>query len=153
MRCSSSGLRFGAALTPVASGSCGGGGCLLLHGVAGDHDEADLAGTYDAELLAGESLEVGGVLVAGELALEVRVVPLQGRKLLLGGLHVLSCFEECAPHADALALGDGVQLWPRILRDMDEGRLQARYYADVQFAGPPRASPSLKRRGRFPSSL
>ena len=39
--------------------------------------------------------------------------------MVLGGLHVLSCPEECAPHADALALGDGVQLWPRILADVE----------------------------------
>src|SRR5262249_10291885 len=36
----------------------------------------------------------------------------RGSKVVLGGLHVLSCPAECAPHADALALGDGVQLWP-----------------------------------------
>jgi hypothetical protein len=29
----------------------------------------------------------------------------RGSKVVLGGLHVLSCPEECAPHADALALG------------------------------------------------
>ena len=34
----------------------------------------------------------------------------RGSKVILGGLHVLSCPEECAPHADALAVGDGVQL-------------------------------------------
>ena len=50
-------------------------------------------------------------------------------KVILGGLHVLSCPEECAPYADALALGDGVQLWPRILNDVESGRLQARYVA------------------------
>jgi hypothetical protein len=38
----------------------------------------------------------------------------RGAKVILGGLHVLSRPDECAPHADALALGDGVQLWPRI---------------------------------------
>jgi len=36
----------------------------------------------------------------------------RGAKVIFGGLHVLSCPDECAPHADALALGDGVQLWP-----------------------------------------
>ena len=51
----------------------------------------------------------------------------RGSKVILGGLHVLSCPEECAPHADALALGDGVQLWPRILRDIEAGSLQSRY--------------------------
>jgi radical SAM superfamily enzyme YgiQ (UPF0313 family) len=45
---------------------------------------------------------------------------------------VLSCPEECAPHADALALGDGVQLWPRILADIEAGRLQRRYSATYE---------------------
>ena len=31
------------------------------------------------------------------------------------------------PHADALAIGEGVQLWGRILRDADAGRLRPRY--------------------------
>jgi len=47
----------------------------------------------------------------------------RGSKVILGGLHVLSCPEECAPHADALALGDGVQLWPRILCDIEANSL------------------------------
>ena len=53
-------------------------------------------------------------------------------KVILGGLHVLSCPDECAPHADALALGDGVQLWPRILRDVEANRLQPRYVATYE---------------------
>src|SRR3954470_12291124 len=53
----------------------------------------------------------------------------RGSRVILGGLHVLSCPEECAPHADALALGDGVQLWPRILADVKSDSLQSRYYA------------------------
>ena len=56
----------------------------------------------------------------------------RGCKVILGGLHVLSCPEECAPHADALALGDGVQLWPRILADVEAGRLQPRYAATYE---------------------
>jgi radical SAM superfamily enzyme YgiQ (UPF0313 family) len=55
-----------------------------------------------------------------------------GAKVVLGGLHVLSCPDECAPHADALALGDGVQLWPRILADVERGRLQPRYIATYE---------------------
>src|SRR5678810_153368 len=53
----------------------------------------------------------------------------RGSKVIFGGLHVLSCPDECAPHADALTLGDGVQLWPRILHDIEENRLQPRYTA------------------------
>jgi radical SAM superfamily enzyme YgiQ (UPF0313 family) len=56
----------------------------------------------------------------------------RGSKVVMGGLHVLSCPEECAPHADALALGDGVQLWPRILADVEQGRLQRRYAATYE---------------------
>src|SRR5215469_4245730 len=56
----------------------------------------------------------------------------RGSKVVLGGLHVLSCPDECAPHADALALGDGVPLWPRILRDVVAGRLQSRYVASYE---------------------
>lgn len=56
----------------------------------------------------------------------------RGSKVVLGGLHVLSCPEECAPHADALALGDGVQLWPQILADIEAGRLKSRYAATYE---------------------
>lgn len=51
----------------------------------------------------------------------------RGAIVILGGLHVLSCPDECAPHADALAIGDGVQCWPEILRDVEQGKLQAVY--------------------------
>lgn len=56
----------------------------------------------------------------------------RGSKVVLGGLHVLSCPEECAPHADALAIGDGVQLWARILADIEAGRLQPKYLATYE---------------------
>jgi radical SAM superfamily enzyme YgiQ (UPF0313 family) len=56
----------------------------------------------------------------------------RGTKVIFGGLHVLSCPDECAPHADALALGDGVQLWPRILRDIENNCLQPRYAATYE---------------------
>ncbi len=51
----------------------------------------------------------------------------RGAVVILGGLHVLSCPDECAPHADALVVGEGVQIWPRVLRDLEEGRLQPVY--------------------------
>ncbi len=56
----------------------------------------------------------------------------RGAKVILGGLHVLSCPQECAPHADALALGDGVQLWPRILADVEAGCLRPQYLATYE---------------------
>ncbi|MCC7155115.1 MAG: B12-binding domain-containing radical SAM protein [Bryobacterales bacterium] len=66
----------------------------------------------------------------------------RGSKVVLGGLHVLSCPEECAPHADSIALGDGVVLWPRILAGIEAGALQPRYSAnydsDYRLDPPPR---------------
>lgn len=56
----------------------------------------------------------------------------QGCIVVMGGLHVLSCPDEVRPHADAIALGDGVQLWPRILRDVERGTLQPVYVGDYR---------------------
>jgi radical SAM superfamily enzyme YgiQ (UPF0313 family) len=68
----------------------------------------------------------------------------RGSKVVFGGLHVLSCPDECAPHADSLAMGDGVQLWPRILADIENGNLQPRYFAtydtDYRTDPPPKRS-------------
>jgi radical SAM superfamily enzyme YgiQ (UPF0313 family) len=56
----------------------------------------------------------------------------RGAKVVLGGLHVQSCPAECAPHADALALGDGVRMWPRILADVEAGCLRPQYEATYE---------------------
>ena len=58
----------------------------------------------------------------------------RGAVVILGGLHALSCPDECAPHADAVAVGDGVQLWPQILRDVAAGTLQRVYRATYENA-------------------
>jgi radical SAM superfamily enzyme YgiQ (UPF0313 family) len=67
----------------------------------------------------------------------------RGARVVLGGLHVSSCPEEAAPHADALAIGDGVPLWPRILSDAERGSLAPVYRAD--FTEPYRDAPFRRR--------
>lgn len=67
----------------------------------------------------------------------------RGSVVVLGGLHVLSCPDEAAPHADALAVGDGIHTWPRILDDVAADRLRPRYEAD--FRKPYRLDPPPKR--------
>ncbi len=47
----------------------------------------------------------------------------------LGGLRVLSRPEEAAEYADAIVIGDRVQTWPLILRDIEQATLKSRYAA------------------------
>ena len=67
----------------------------------------------------------------------------RGAIVVLGGLHAVSCPDECAPHADALAIGDGVQLWPQILHDVEAGTLQRVY--SVDYRRPYREDPPPRR--------
>jgi radical SAM superfamily enzyme YgiQ (UPF0313 family) len=67
----------------------------------------------------------------------------RGAKVVLGGLHVLSCPGEARPHADALAVGEGVRLWPAILGDVDAGTLAERY--DGSYRLPYREEPPPRR--------
>jgi radical SAM superfamily enzyme YgiQ (UPF0313 family) len=96
---------------------------------------------WDENLLAGPPPlspfpEVVGITVhltfaqrAYELAAWYRS---RGAKVVLGGLHVLSCPEEAAPHADALAVGEGVHVWGQILEDAAAGKLQKVYRGDYR---------------------
>lgn len=114
---------------------------LALTSVAGATPAGWRTAYWDENLLQGPPPsepvpEVVGITVhltfarrAYELAAWYRAL---GARVVFGGLHILSCPEEAAPHADALAIGDGVQLWPRILRDIEEGRLAPRYRAQYE---------------------
>lgn len=74
----------------------------------------------------------------------------RGAIVVMGGLHVLSCPEEVEPHCDAMALGEGVQLWPQILRDVDRGKLQSHYHG--RFSKPPYCDDPPPRRRILPRS-
>ncbi|HZJ17370.1 MAG TPA: radical SAM protein [Chthoniobacteraceae bacterium] len=78
----------------------------------------------------------------------------RGSKVILGGLHVVSCPDEAAPNADALAIGDGVQLWPRILADVERGALQPVYRVmyENEYRTDPAPRRSLLKRGSFLTS-
>src|SRR6476659_4468273 len=99
---------------------------LALTSVAGATPPGWTVKYWDENLLQGPppanpTPEVVGITV--HLTFAARAYALaawyraRGARVVLGGLHVLSCPEEAAPHADALAIGDGVQTWPSILRD------------------------------------
>src|SRR4051794_13112925 len=67
----------------------------------------------------------------------------RGAKVILGGLHVLSCPEEVAPHAAAVVVGEGVQCWPEVLRDVEAGPLLPVYRGSYRY--PSRADPPPRR--------
>ncbi len=75
----------------------------------------------------------------------------RGSVVVLGGLHVMSCPEEAAGHADAVAIGEGVQLWPQILRDVEAGTVKSVY--EGSYCAPYRLDPTARRiiipRGSF----
>ena len=62
---------------------------------------------------------------------------------MLGGPHVQSCPDEAAPHADAIARGEGVQIWPRILQDVEKDTLQQVYIGS--YTRPYRDEPQPRR--------
>jgi radical SAM superfamily enzyme YgiQ (UPF0313 family) len=66
-----------------------------------------------------------------------------GAKVVLGGLHVLTAPDEAATHADAIAIGEGVQVWPQVLADVEARSLQPVYRGD--FRKPYRDDPAPRR--------
>ena len=114
---------------------------LALTSIAASTPDDWRVAYWDENLLAGPPPfepfpEVVGITVhltfaerAYELAAWYRK---HGAKVVLGGLHVLSCPGEAAPHADALAVGEGVQVWGQILDDVAAGRLQKVYRGDYR---------------------
>ncbi len=51
----------------------------------------------------------------------------RGRKVVLGGAHVTLMPEEALAHADAVVVGEAEEVWPRLLQNLQAGRLQQRY--------------------------
>lgn len=125
---------------------------LALTSVAAATPQGWTVEVWDENLLQGPPPwspvpEVVGISVhltfakrAFELARHYRAL---GAKVVFGGLHVMSCPDECAPHADALAIGDGVATWPTILADVANGTLKPLYKAD--FTSPYTADPAPRR--------
>lgn len=50
-----------------------------------------------------------------------------GTKVVLGGLHVSALPQEAAFHADAIVQGEAELIWPKLLRDFENGQLQSKY--------------------------
>lgn len=132
---------------------------LALTSIAGATPPEWTVRYWDENLLQGAPLidplpQVVGITVhltfaqrAYELAAWFKA---HGCTVVLGGLHALSCPDEVQPHGDALAIGNGVPIWPQILRDIEAGSLKPRYCADYQnYAADPAPDRSILPRWGF----
>ena len=63
----------------------------------------------------------------------------RGATVVLGGPHVTLVPDDALPHADAIVVGYAEESWPRLLRDVVNGRLARRYeqIPDLSLAGLP----------------
>lgn len=53
----------------------------------------------------------------------------EGTQVVLGGLHVTALPQEAMQHADAIVIGEGEPMWPQLLADFRNGRLNQVYDA------------------------
>jgi radical SAM superfamily enzyme YgiQ (UPF0313 family) len=82
-----------------------------------------LPGAFDAVAISSFSAQMKE---AYELADRYRAA---GTKVVLGGLHVTALPGEAQSHADAIVLGDGEPLWPRVVHDLRQDSLHPVYDA------------------------
>ncbi len=86
--------------------------------------EALVEGKYD---LVGVTGMTSGAARAYEIAKFCREAKLP---VIFGGIHATTCSEEAQPHFDSIVIGEGDEIWPKVLRDFQEGKLQPRYTAE-----------------------
>ena len=87
------------------------------------HPSPWLPGQFDVVAISSFSAQIKE---AYELADRYRAL---GTKVILGGLHVSALPHEAARHADAVVVGEGEPLWPRVIDDLKEDRLDVLYDA------------------------
>jgi len=58
----------------------------------------------------------------------------QGKPVVAGGIFPTAMPQECAPHFDAVVVGEGERLWPKLLADFQAGALRSEYGEDQAFA-------------------
>jgi len=82
-----------------------------------------LPGDYDAVAISSFSAQMNE---AYELADRFRAA---GVVVILGGLHVTAMPDEALQHADCVVIGEGEPVWPQVVSDLRNRKLQARYDA------------------------
>lgn len=111
-------------------------GLLTLAGMVPEHHDVHyievddikktpemLPDLYDFDLVAISSFSAQ-ILEAYELADLLRA---QGVQVAMGGLHVTCMPDEAGQHCDAVLIGEGELVWPQLISDAEQNRIQARY--------------------------
>jgi len=110
-------------------------GLLTLAGITPDRFDLAYVDVPDVNALPGLPGEFDVVAISSfsaqireayELADRYRAA---GAKVILGGLHVTALPQEAKRHADSVALGEGETAWPRVLADLERGKLAPVYDA------------------------
>lgn len=95
-------------------------------------DYYDVADVEDQDLLEGYDLVAFSTFTA--MAYECYALAARYRQagvpVVLGGLHATLVPEEAAQHFDAICVGEGEVLWPRIVEDARRGKLRPVYCAE-----------------------
>jgi radical SAM superfamily enzyme YgiQ (UPF0313 family) len=82
---------------------------------------------YDVETdLVALSAKTSCVTRAYDVARRFRA---RGKRVVLGGIHASLRPEEALAHVDTVVTGEAEELWPRVVKDLDAGRLARRYDA------------------------
>jgi radical SAM superfamily enzyme YgiQ (UPF0313 family) len=89
-------------------------------------DRVDDVGLDDPPDVVGISCFTPSGIRAMELADAFRAA---GSKVVMGGIFPTTCTDEAAQHADAVVVGEGEGVWPRLLADLEAGCLAPRYRA------------------------
>lgn len=79
---------------------------------------------FCAGALVGLTCMTAGAIDAYRLADRFRRA---GSKVVLGGPHVSALPDEALEHADSIVIGEGESVWPRIIDDFENSRLQKIY--------------------------
>jgi radical SAM superfamily enzyme YgiQ (UPF0313 family) len=51
----------------------------------------------------------------------------RGIPVIMGGIHPTACPEDCIKHADSVVVGEAETIWPKLLEDLQNNRLQKVY--------------------------
>ncbi|MGR3318548.1 MAG: B12-binding domain-containing radical SAM protein [Candidatus Anammoxibacter sp.] len=76
---------------------------------------------------------------AYEIALEFKK---RGVPVVMGGIHASMCSEEASKYVDCVVSGEAEELWPKVLEDFEQGKMQSYYkaekHSDMSKIPPPR---------------